>query len=50
MDLTSEFARQGLGYLIAAIEAGVIVWLFTRIDNKDKIVENRDAIIRDFMF
>jgi hypothetical protein len=47
MDLTTEFARQGLVYLIAVIEAGVIVWLFVRIDNKDKVVENRDAIIRD---
>lgn len=47
MDLTAEFARQGLGYLIAAVEAGVIIWLFVRIDNKDKVVENRDSIIRD---
>lgn len=47
MDLTAEFARQGLGYLIAAVEAGVIIWLFVRIDNKDKVVENRDTIIRE---
>lgn len=40
MDLTGEFAKQGLGYLIAAIEAGVIIWLFSRLDAKDKVIQN----------
>lgn len=31
-----EFARQGLGYLIAGILAFVIVWQQKRIDSKDK--------------
>lgn len=39
MDSLSEFARQGLGYLIATLEAGVIAWLFKRIDDKEKLVQ-----------
>lgn len=42
----SEFARQGLGYLIAVLEAGVILFLLKRLDGKDKVVENRDLIIQ----
>ncbi len=41
----TEFIKQGLGFSIAFIEAGVIVWLFKRVDDKDKVIENRDQII-----
>lgn len=42
---TAEFVKQGLGYLIAFIEGGIIVWFFVRLDAKDKVIENRDQII-----
>jgi hypothetical protein len=38
MDFTGEFAKQGLGYLIAAVEGLVIIWLFKRLDDKYKDV------------
>ncbi len=38
MDL--EFAKQGLGFLIAAIEAGVIVILFRNLNTKEKTIED----------
>lgn len=41
-----DFAQLGVGYLIAVLEGFVIVWLFRRMDGKDKIIENRDTIIQ----
>lgn len=41
-----EFARQGLGYLIAVLLSGVIVWMQRRIDGKDKqITELQDKLL-----
>lgn len=40
-----EFLKQGLGYVIAVLEAFVITWLFRQVDSKDKTIENRDQII-----
>lgn len=36
--LLAELARQGLGYLIAVLLVGVIIWQQKRIDSKDKLI------------
>lgn len=41
-----EFMKQGLGYVIAVIEAFVILFFIRRTDAKDKVIENRDQIIQ----
>lgn len=41
-----DFAQLGVGYLIAVLEGFVIVWLFRKMDGKDKIIENRDVVIQ----
>jgi hypothetical protein len=44
----TEFARQGLGYLISVLLSGVIIWQQRRIDAKDEqITELQDKRILD---
>lgn len=41
-----DFVQLGVGYLIAVLEGFVIIWLFRRMDSKDKTIENRDTVIQ----
>lgn len=46
--LTLEFARQGLGYLIAVLLIGVVIWQQRRLDAKDKqITDLQDKRVID---
>lgn len=45
-EAAAEFWKQGAGYMIAFIEAAAILFLFRKIEAKDKTIENRDEIIR----
>lgn len=45
-EAANEFFKQGIGYLIAFLEAAALMWLFKRLDDKDKTVQNRDQIIQ----
>lgn len=43
--ITVSFLQLGAGYVIAAAEALAVVFLFVRLDQKDKAVMNRDIAI-----
>lgn len=43
--LSVELARQGLGFLLAVIEGGIILFLLRRADQKDEAIKQRDDII-----
>lgn len=43
--ITVSFLQLGAGYVIAAAEALAIIFLFVRLDQKDKVVRNRDTVI-----
>jgi hypothetical protein len=40
MDLATEFVKQGLGFLIAGILAGVVVYLNNKIDRKEELINS----------
>lgn len=46
-DPNTYFLQQGILGVIIVVLGAVIIWLVKRIAEKDKIIENRDVIIRE---
>lgn len=46
-DPQTFFLQQGILGVIIVVMAGFVLWLFKRIDDKDRTIENRDQIIHE---